>query len=358
MTAQPQLLPDSAFDITLDWLAATGLSACSDTIVSTSSGQGMGLFALPISRKTQRKTHADLERIRRDRPAGASVSPQSIYQEAQLIRRGAIILDYDRYPADAIAFYRPFHYANRDEWGIYFDIEALVTYVTSIWASVKSMVRVFDFESLLIACFFEVFQHEYFHHISECAATTMEIIQAQFGRTKPVYRPYWESRYRGDHLHSPLEEALANAYAYNSLSFLSRVKVGLRTTRIKLYQQALIKHWPKEPAGYREAAHYIDGGYVRGAGELARLMLPNSASPPGALDLVAKEVLLNGNSTFFAKPYIPVRLCGSAEAIKNFDGLLPAPVEAYSSLLWLDDSKAVDAYFEAQRRKPPVQPSA
>ena len=47
------------------------------------------------------------------------------------------------------------------------------------------------------------------------------------------------------------------------------MKVGLRTTRIKLYQQALIKHWPKEPAGYREAAHYIDGGYVRGAGELA-----------------------------------------------------------------------------------------
>jgi hypothetical protein len=268
-----------------------------------------------------------------------------------LLKAGVLHLDWQRYPSDAIAFYRPFHFASIDEWGIYFDVVKLLQYVRRIFAGISSDVKSFEFDSLLAACFCEVFQHEYFHHISECAATSIEILLHQTGVAWPIYMDYFEHRFRSDHLHSPLEEALANAYAFNSLAFLSRVKKGLRTTRVALYQQSLKRLWAQEPPGYCDAAHYVGGKYIDGAGRLLQLFLSAGSTPSFALDLVAKEVLLSGNATFFAKPEIPVYICGTVPAIAEFSMLVPAPVEAYSALTWLDDSSAVDAYFDKRRKE-------
>jgi len=328
-----------------------GLAHPEDSMVSTSLNVDCGLFAQPVSQRTERLKQTELDRLRKERQGKASVDPQQAFDEAQRLRQGLIQLDLTRYPADAVAFYRPFHFARDNEWGIYFDVGELLAYVKRIIVEMKGQVATLDFDSLLTACLCEVFQHEYFHHISECAATTLEVLLLHAGRRQSVYEDYWNQRFRSDHVHSPLEEALANAYAYNSLTFLSRVKKGLRTTRVSVYQTALKQHWKKEPAGYRDALHYIDGGYVPGAGELIRLLIPKFDCPSFALELIAKEVLLNGNATFYAKPDIPVWMCGTAEAVAEFNHHVPAPVEAYSSLTWLDDSSQVDAYFDAKRRE-------
>lgn len=339
------------FRQTIEWLAQEGLASPEHTMVSTSLDVNCGLFAQPVNQRTERLKQAELDLLRKERKDRSTVSPQQAFDEAQRLKQGLIQLDLTRYPADAVAFYRPFHFAKENEWGIYFDVGELLQYVGRVLSEMQGQVATFDFDTLLTACLCEVFQHEYFHHISECAATTLEVMLHHAGRRQSVYEEYWHHRFRSDHVHSPLEEALANAYAYNSLTFLSRVKKGLRTTRVSVYQTALKQHWKKEPPGYRDAAHYIEGGYVPGAGELIRLFIPNHDSPSFALELVAKEVLLNGNATFFPKPDIPVWMCGTAEAVAEFNHHVPAPVEAYSSLTWLDDSAEVDAYFEARRRE-------
>lgn len=341
----------SDFDRTIFWLESEQLSEPKGEFFSTSLVAESALFAQPVSGKASRKTQQELRMLRLARKGKLSISPEGAWDEAQRLKGNLIHLNLSRYPADAIAFYRPFHFSTGREWGIYFDIEALLNYTQQIWSEMNGKVATFDYQSLLTACLCEVFQHEYFHHISECAATTLEIVLHQTGQRRPIYIEYSRQRFRNEHLHSPLEEALANAYAYNSLTFLSRMKAGLRTTRIKVLQTAISQHWHTEPPGYRDAANYISWRYVRGAGELLQLMLSPSDCPSVAVELIAKEVLLNGNATFFAKPDIPVYLCGSAEAVAHFNSLVPAPVEAYSSLDWLDDSSTVDEFFEAKRKE-------
>jgi len=85
---------------------------------------------------------------------------------------------------------------------------------------------------------FEIFHHEFFHHIVESAATSLEIITASLGKARPLYIEYLDYMYQqvdglGKHEHDPLEEALANSYAYNSFSFMSRVGVGYTTYLVK-----------------------------------------------------------------------------------------------------------------------------
>lgn len=341
----------SSFDQTHSWLQSEGLSEADGEFFSTSLVNPSGLFAQPVNGKAARLTQKDLRALRKSRMGQLIISPEEVWREAQLLKMSLINIDMTRYPADAIAFYRPFHFASQEEWGIYFDIEALLRYTHRIFAEMRGKIASFDYESLLTACLCEIFHHEYFHHISECAATTIEILYSQAGARRPIYMDYSRRRFYSEHAHSPLEEALANAYAYNSLSFLSRVKAGLRTTRIRVLQNAIRKYWPTEPPGYREAEHYIDEKYVLGAGQLVKLMLPRSECPSFVLELIAKEVLLNGNATYFAKPDIPVYFCGSVESVAHFNELVPAPVEAYSSLAWLDDSSAVDSFFDAKRKE-------
>lgn len=38
---------------------------------------------------------------------------------------------------------------------------------------------------------FEVFHHEFFHHLTECAATVIEIASAGFDKAKPIFTDYW-----------------------------------------------------------------------------------------------------------------------------------------------------------------------
>lgn len=77
---------------------------------------------------------------------------------------------------------------------------------------------------------FEMFHHEFFHHLVESAASTIEILASALGAPIPSYLDYREKTWAGAfgwRPHQPLEEPLANAYAYNSLGFISRVNIRI-----------------------------------------------------------------------------------------------------------------------------------
>jgi len=171
-------------------------------------------------------------------------------------------LDIARIPADALAFYRPLHFSPHEEWGIYILVEPLLHHCAILYDSFGGKLAAFNLETLMGCVLFEVFHHELFHHLTECAATSFEIASAAFGEPKPIFNNYWECHFDkkdglGPHPDHSLEEVLANAYAYNSFSFLSRMEVGHKLIWAKIYQKILEKCWSKEPAGYRSAGILI-----------------------------------------------------------------------------------------------------
>lgn len=144
---------------------------------------------------------------------------------------------------------------------------------------------------------------------------------------------------------------MANAYAYNSFSFLSRAEIGYKVVWIKVYQKILEKCWPQEPPGYRSAGKYINAEYVSGAAQLLAMLLSSADLDPASLMLLAKSVMPNGNSAFLQKPDVPTYLVGGPAALGKFAELIPAPNETYTSLFWLGDTSPVDEYLRNRKKK-------
>ena len=279
---------------------------------------------------------------------------EAFWRENQDPRAAVRLLVIQRLPADVMAFYRPFHFAPYNEWGIYIYVDELIGYCETLHHSMRGKVESFSFETLMVCVIFEIFHHEFFHHIVECAATTLELLSPAFGLPQPFYLNYRKHLYEqadrvGPHPHKPLEEALANAYAYNSLSFICRMKAGYKTTLINLYQKMLEEYWPREDKGYRNAGSYTHRNYINGAAHLLAMILRSGNCDPDAAALVSRQVLLNGNSAFFAKPDIPTYLVGSPNALNRFRGMIPAPNETYTQLFWPQNTDTLDKFIQERR---------
>jgi hypothetical protein len=199
---------------------------------------------------------------------------------------------------------------------------------------------------------FEIFHHEFYHHLVESAATTLEIVADALGTKIPTYLEYRRAAHAHQfpwHQTQPLEEALANAYAYNSLSFISRVKAGYRDALVGSYQKALIVYWPAEGPGYRDAAQYILGEQVPANGDLLAMLLGRMPHP--ALLQVAQAVMPSGFSAFLGKPDIPTHLVGTPDEIGKLHELVPAPNETYCHLFWPVNTSHVDAMLKARHQE-------
>lgn len=253
-------------------------------------------------------------------------------------------LAWHKLPAEAMAFYRPFHFEPFGQWGIYLLIGPLLDYHAQLVRCSKALHWLTP-ATLMHLILFEVFNHEFFHHLAESTATTLEILTAAQGPPQPVYLRHraQQRSNKFEHPHAPLEEALANAYAYNALSFMSRVKVGYKTASVKNYQHAIKKYWHREPPGYRNAEMYIGGHYSAGGAHLIAQMLDNpDLVHQIPLELIAKHVMPSGFSALQAKPEIPTWLVGSDTELTAFNELVPAPNEAYTQLFWPYDTSKVD----------------
>jgi hypothetical protein len=318
-------------------------------------------LGIPCQRaeRARKSDLAALEQVYRNANKEATLSPASleaIWRELKDPKNAVLTLNVHRLPADALAFYRPFHFSPHEEWGIYLLVERLLGHCNLLYNSFKGKLATFGLETLTSCVLFEVFHHEFFHHLTECAATTIEILSAGFGAPKMIYNDYWRYRFDqapglGPHPDHPLEEALANAYAYNSFSFLSRMQMGYKLVCVKLYQQVLERCWPMEPPGYRSAGKYIKSDYVSGAAQLLAMLLASAQIDPASLSLLAKTVMPNGNSAFLQKPDVPTYLVGAPKALDEFRRLVPTPNETYTSLYWLGGTSGVDEYLRKRKQE-------
>ena len=270
-------------------------------------------------------------------------------------------LDWNKCPADMMAFYRPFHELPSEDWGIYLLIEPLLKYHEHLHEQhITANINSFPPQVLMHLILFEIFHHEFFHHLAESTATSLEIVlAAQQKFFQPIYLQHQKQQRQKaftDYPHQPLEEALANAYAYNSLSFISRTKVGYRTATVQYYQAAIKHYWDLEPPGYRHAAYYINSKYVSGAAHFLAQMLDQ----PGAvhhtpLSCLAKHVMPKGHSALVQKANVPTYLVGKADEINKLYELVPNPIAAYTNLFWPYDTKKIDEYLQKQMKKSTLQ---
>lgn len=294
-------------------------------------------------RKELKETHGKIS------PSGVDL--EAVWEAVKQPKLAVRTLDWKKLPADAMAFYRPFHFPPFDQWGIYLLVEPLLQYIERLQTLAQDL-KLYSPETLAHLVLFEVFHHEFFHHMAESTATYLEILGAAAGAGRPVYLEYRKStRETGfDYPHAPLEEALANAYAHNALGFLARVKAGYKTAVIKSYQAAIEDHWQLEPPGYCDAGWYIGGGYVAGGACLVAQMIGAlEAVDHTPLSCLAKHLMPNGFTTLVQKPDIPTYLVGTDEQLQQLHAWVPAPNEAYTTLFWPYHTTAIDAYV-AQKK--------
>ena len=53
-----------------------------------------------------------------------------------------------RLPADALAFYRPFHFSPHDEWGIYVTVEKLLDHCQTLYGSFIGKLAAFNLKTV------------------------------------------------------------------------------------------------------------------------------------------------------------------------------------------------------------------
>jgi len=263
-------------------------------------------------------------------------------------------LQINRIPADAMAFYRPFHFPPFNQWGIYILLDKLFAYYKTLTRALATRAAL-DPVSLMHFVLFEIFHHEFFHHLVESAATTCELILAAANKPIPVYMDYWNRKYDkifSTHPHNPLEEALANAYAYNSFTFISRVQAGYKTLAVRMYQSVMKNYWHTEPKGYCEAMHYIEGNQIPGASCLLAMLL-NEPSCGDSVPLMklAKSVMPNGFTSFTSKPEIPTYFVAKPDVIDAFMKIVPVPVDAYTSLFWPLKTEQMDLFIKKKKEE-------
>ena len=296
-------------------------------------------------------------------------SINAIWHEFQNARTLVSKLGGDLVPAEATACYLPFHIWG-EKWGIYISLPRLLYYVEKGAKRYRAHSCVLGDPQILMQCMlFEVFHHEYFHHIVESTATTLEVLVAAFGRPQPLYFSYWQHAYEsnlGSHPHRPLEEALANAYAYDALAPIARCKLGSRTVEATLYRELVRVAWPYSGAGYREAGQYVstDGdraAFTSGTAQLTAMLLNSASASVAALAMLAKRVMLNSRAAFCSKSTIPVYLVGPDEAPGFVQAMIPAPRETCMSLFSprhtreLDDGLRLLAWGQSTSRSARIQ---
>lgn len=115
---------------------------------------GQALLGLPTHR-VQRTSKAEIERLRNQRklePAGSQASPSTldrIWRELKNPAGAVSILAIDRMPADALPFYRPFHWSPHEEWGIYMLAGRLLNYCSKLYSAFAGHLAAFTLETLL-----------------------------------------------------------------------------------------------------------------------------------------------------------------------------------------------------------------
>jgi hypothetical protein len=341
-TTHPELNGD--FQTLLKWLKANNLTAINSQVEQYTNQHNIHRVA--INRLSQGqlddipKRQVDANCTQKDNLLDAQMDPKPL----------ALRLRWSAIPADALACYQPFHCNGEKEWGIYLFADKLLSHNQTLYKQSKDF-QVWDFDTLLHLLVFEVFNHEFFHHIVESTATYLEILQGAAQHPFPVFLNYKYREQQGiEHPHHPLEEALANAYAYNALSFISRLKAGYKTATVRLYQAVIRQHWQYAPKGYKDSENYIYGKHIQGGACLLEQILNNpKAASTSPLSTIAHKLMPSGYTALFTKPTIPTYLLGTHESIARMQQIVPALNATYTQLFWPKETQLIDHFIQKKK---------
>jgi len=199
---------------------------------------------------------APIERIEdEEHPDGVFRFPHNWEMRTQQIEKSI-----EKQGTDALAWYRPFHMAPQEKWGITI-LDQGIWYVARKLAE-EMYSEPYDENQIQlcrnIAKNF-LYHHEMFHFKVELAATMVELINS-----RPIYAQYWSPQehreWFGSEVKShglgkaPLEEALANSYAWDKI--YSEYEEDDR----KVVKNAIKEFIKTQPDGYNHGFRLTVGG--------------------------------------------------------------------------------------------------
>lgn len=207
---------------------------------------------------------------------------------------------------DALAWYCSYHSYPEGKWGI-FILDAGVHYLAmkifglQTKLSAGSLMESHgDFKSIDNS-FRVLFFHEYFHFLTDVASSVLEI--ASGSPARPLYSDYMRRVYgnKTGSAEEPLEEALANAYAFNRFAS-NRWSVA--------HRQQLRIFMKNQPNGYGAFAKYIDSGFNNGLRNLGASIADSTPRTAGSTPL---EVLFVASGDIVSSWDVPVYVVSSAK---------------------------------------------
>jgi len=164
---------------------------------------------------------------------------------------------------DALAWYRPFHMAPQEKWGITI-LDRGIWYVARKLAAELYSAPYGDEDAIMhcrdIAKDF-LYYHEIFHFKVELVATVMEKINPNEALYAGYWKPQTNREWFGSEVKSnrqakaPLEEALANSYALHKVC--SEISGRERRSKVK---KAIKQFMKMQPEGYRHAEKFPYNG--------------------------------------------------------------------------------------------------
>lgn len=196
---------------------------------------------------------------------------------------------------DHLAWYRSFHYKPTEkwEWGIYITDYGLYYLASHVFRNLKSKhsLSVRDLISLSAKL---LFNHEFFHYITDIAST---VIEAQSSFMDLYYQEYTNQVYLNPKTSDePLEEALANAFAYKK-RYLQGAKELIRN------------FMDNQPKGYRAYGKFLSNNdFANGRRQLAKSILTAQTSYNSHLPL---EILFDYQLREIKQTDVPIYLVSS-----------------------------------------------
>ncbi|GGM40533.1 hypothetical protein GCM10011351_28380 [Paraliobacillus quinghaiensis] len=210
---------------------------------------------------------------------------------------------------EALAWYRSFHFTPQNNWGIYITESGIYSLASKVFYHNKLQNkhgRIFNIIDYVKLAYHLLLLHETYHFFTDLAATTLELSN-QEKKIPNYYLNYFYHVYQRS-ANGPLEEALANAFAYtrffdtitmNSMDSISRKKVN----------QSMRGFMKNQPAGYRNFEQFITrNSFEQANSDLVATILRTSPSrgiPP-------YENILNPTMRGIRKYNIPVYIVKDA----------------------------------------------
>ena len=198
---------------------------------------------------------------------------------------------------DALAWYRSFHWYDPHNWGIYITDRGLYYLAKKIFFNlnqVNDLGKPYNMLDLLQQAFNLLYLHEYFHFITDISATVLELGSRSsypfyINYSKSVYTKYKSSP------NEPLEEALANAFAYSKFPYRCYPKSDIR--------KSIRSSMDKQPNGYKGYGSFLGKNFIEGKRKLGTIISQTDHNPK---PLDGLEILFDHNRSNIRDVDVPV----------------------------------------------------